>query len=236
MTVEEALREHAWVRAIKPRPSLPAIVDFLELWPMVRTTTLWAEEEDSVTWRASANGAYSAKTAYNLFFLGRRELPCMKELWTAGAPLKHKMHMWLLLKNRLWTADRLASRGLQHPPCCPLCCQEAETAEHLVLQCSFSREVWYHMLLPHRLHRFTPAPDAELSSWWPPISAAVARQNRKELNALIILVARELWLERNGRVFDKVDVLPMELCRRIKAQFELWKLAWRRSGVDPSRE
>jgi hypothetical protein len=39
----------------------------------------------------------------------------------------------------------------------------------------------------------------------------------------MILVTRELWLERNARTFDKVAVLPMELCRRIIAEFEQWK-------------
>jgi hypothetical protein len=40
------------------------------------------------------------------------------------------------------------------------------------------------------------------------------------VNALVVLVARELWLERNARTFDRVVVLPMELCRRIAAEFE----------------
>jgi hypothetical protein len=48
---------------------------------------------------------------------------------------------------------------------------------------------------------------------------------RREVNSLVILVARELWMERNARPFDKITVLPMELCRRIAAEFELWKRA-----------
>jgi hypothetical protein len=48
---------------------------------------------------------------------------------------------------------------------------------------------------------------------------------KKELNALVILVSRELWLERNARVFDKIATLPMELCKRIKAEFAQWKRA-----------
>jgi hypothetical protein len=33
-----------------------------------------------VTWRSTASGAYSAKSAYNLFFLARLLIPCAKEL------------------------------------------------------------------------------------------------------------------------------------------------------------
>ncbi|CAM0955107.1 unnamed protein product [Alopecurus aequalis] len=230
MTVEEALQNQAWVRAIKSTPPLPAIVDFMEVWPAIHAATLTPAEEDRTTWRATANGVYSAKSAYNLFFLGRTDMPGVKELWSARAPLKLKMHMWLALKNRLWTADRLAARGLQHPDSCPLCCQQEETSEHLALQCSYSREVWYHILLVWRLHRFTPACDAVLAHWWPRVSDAVAASTRSEYNELVILVVRHLWLERNARVFDKTAVLPMELCRRIKAELDVWMLAWRNKG------
>lgn len=74
------------------------------------------------------------------------------------APLENKIFVWLALHNRLWTADRLVKRNLQHPPHCVLCCQEEEMSNHLLLECSFSREVWFNLLLGRRLHRFTPQP------------------------------------------------------------------------------
>ena len=116
--------------------------------------------------------------------------PAVEELWSAGAPLIHKLHMWFVLRGRLWTADRLARRGLEHPVVCALCYQEQETVEHLTVQCSFAREVWYSMLLPLRLHRFMPMADSALASWWCSVSAAVPKQLRKDVNSLIILVAR----------------------------------------------
>jgi hypothetical protein len=143
----------------------------------------------------------------------------MRELWSSGAPLKHKLHMWLALKDRLWTADRLEERGLQHPPRCVLCCQEAETIEHLTLQCSYSREVWYGLLLPLHLQQRTPTADSVMATWWPALSDAVPARHGKELNSLVILAARDLWLERNARS----ATLAGELCRRITAEFELWK-------------
>jgi hypothetical protein len=80
---------------------------------------------------------------------------------------------------------------------CALCCQEEETVEHLTIQCSYTREVWYQLLLPRRLHRHTPAPDSQLASWWPNLSNDTPKAERKEVNSLVILIARELWLERN---------------------------------------
>jgi hypothetical protein len=69
-----------------------------------------------------------------------------------------------------------------------------ETIENIMVQCSFYREVWYHMLLPRRLHRFTPPAAAEIKTWWPRVSAAVTHKHRKELNGLIVLISRDLWL------------------------------------------
>jgi hypothetical protein len=58
-----------------------------------------------------------------------------------------------------------------------------------------------------------------MASWWPSLSDAAPPKFQKELNSLIVLVARELWLEWNARIFDKVASMPREreLCRRINA-------------------
>jgi hypothetical protein len=185
------------------------------------------EEVDKVTSKLTKTGTYSAKSAHRAFFLGRTNAVAAKELWSAGAPLMHKMQMWFALKDRLWTADRLARRGMDHPTACVLCCQEPDTGPHIALQCSFSREIWYHILLGYRLHRFTPTVDSELADWWSSLSDAVPKENRKELNALVtlVLVSRCIWLERNSRVFDKFATLPMPVIRRIKEEFEQWRRA-----------
>uniref|UniRef100_A0A8R7TE14 Reverse transcriptase zinc-binding domain-containing protein n=1 Tax=Triticum urartu TaxID=4572 RepID=A0A8R7TE14_TRIUA len=57
-----------------------------------------------------------------------------------------KFFAWLVVKNRCWTLDRLAARSLPHQPCCPLCLQEPETLDHLLIQCFFARAVWFNAL------------------------------------------------------------------------------------------
>ena len=221
-SVAEALNNNAWIRAISGEISVPAIVEFMQVCDYLQTIALAPAEEDRVTWRLSPAGVYSAKTAYEAFFLGRTTVPCAKLLWSAKAPLKYKIHMWLLIKKRLWTADRLAKHRMEHPPHCMLCCQEQETMDHLTLQCSYVREVWFYILSQHGLQRFTPEDDEDISFWWPKVWRAVAAQNKREFNSLILLVARELWLQRNAHVFDRAVSRPMECVRRIIELFELW--------------
>ena len=139
MYVADALLDHKWISAIRGSPSVPTLVDFLILWDLVRVVEVSEVQPDRVTWRLTPNGSYSAKSAYRAFFFGRVAAPGAKELWSSRAPLVFKLHMWFVLRDRLWTADRLSRRGMQHPPVCPLCCQEPETVNHLTLQCPFSR-------------------------------------------------------------------------------------------------
>jgi hypothetical protein len=93
------------------------------------------------------------------------------------------------------------------------------------MRCSFSREVWFRALQPYNLQNQTPTAADELALWWPALSDAVPARHKKEINSLIVLVVRELWLERNARVFDWTATMPVELVRRIVSEFEQWKRA-----------
>ena len=42
------------------------------------------------------------------------------------------------------------------------------------------------------------------------------------MNALIVLTARFLSLERNSRVFDNFATLAHEVCRKVQVEWELW--------------
>jgi hypothetical protein len=148
-SVAFALENHAWTQAFSGEPSVLAIVEFMDLWGRLTGVTLTQGNRDSVKWRLTANNICSAKSAYNLFFLGRSEVP-----------------------------------GI-----------------------------------------ITPTAVSKMALWWPTLSEAVPAKFRKDLNSLVVLIARELWLERNTRIYDKFATMPGSLCRRIQGQFELWKSA-----------
>jgi hypothetical protein len=64
-----------------------------------------------------------------------------------------------------------------------------------------------------------------MALWWPTLSEAVPAKFRKELNSLVVLIARELWLERNAQIFDKFVTMSGPPCHCIQGQFELWRSA-----------
>jgi hypothetical protein len=87
-----------------------------------------------------ASGQYSAKSAYGNLVLGATLFQPYERIWKAWAPPKCKLFMWLVAHKRCWTSDRLARQGLPHPEHCPLCDQEDETLDHLLVSCVFTRQ------------------------------------------------------------------------------------------------
>lgn len=53
-----------------------------------------------------------------------------------------KDEAWLVIHNRLWTADRLQCRGWPNCEFCPLCNQVLESAAHLLYQYRYTIRVW----------------------------------------------------------------------------------------------
>ncbi|WVZ97936.1 hypothetical protein U9M48_043435 [Paspalum notatum var. saurae] len=88
---------------------------------------------------------------------GVEDSPVLRFL--ASSSLWCKFFIWLAIKNRYWTADRLAKRGLPHPSVCPLCDQEEETIQHLLVSYVFSREVWAYFLHALGLSAIAPQSD-----------------------------------------------------------------------------
>jgi hypothetical protein len=52
----------------------------------------------------------------------------------------------------------------------------------------------------------------------------VTENKQREINSLVVMVARALWRERNSRVFDKFATMPTEVWRKIEAELALWKI------------
>jgi hypothetical protein len=137
-TVSEALTNRRWVSDIKGALTLGALVDYLHLWNAITDVVLQSNSEDKHIFSIAPNGQYSASSAYNGFFTGSVAFDHYKMVWKFWAPPKCRFFLWLVAHNRCWTADRLQKRGLNHPPRCPLCDQEPETINHLLVSCTFS--------------------------------------------------------------------------------------------------
>jgi hypothetical protein len=187
-TVLEALANIKWISDIKGALSVGAIVDYLNLWEILSDIVLHPVVEDKHVFSIAADGKYSAKLAYEGLFVGSTSFGHYHLVWKTWAPPKCQFFLWLATNKRCWTADRLAKRGLFHPARCLLCDQEAETLDHILVSCVFTRVFWFNHLKPFGFERLTP--QLGLTSfmiWWEQISEMVSGLSGKGLNSLFFL-------------------------------------------------
>jgi hypothetical protein len=162
------------------------VAEFFHLWGILAVVTLDPEREDSFVWRWSADRNFSARSAYAAFFAGTTVAPVASEIWRSRAPYNCKFFAWLVSRNRCWTADRLQRRGLPQPAACPLCDQEQETLQHLLLGCVVAREVWAWALTRWNILEWMPGAGFEIVHWW--TSLRCPSVVRRDLWMAVILV------------------------------------------------
>jgi hypothetical protein len=227
-TVQDALNGQNWITdLVVDSFTADHIAQFVHLWDLLSDVQLSPDIEDSIIWTISPNGCYSASSAYKAQFMA--SLPCAfgSIIWKTWAPPKCRFFAWLAVQNRLWTADRLAKRGWPHTPSCQLCRCTPETARHILFECRYSRRIW------SAAASWLSCPDLLLSmgtnrpkvlEYWQ-ATAKSPSSSPKGLKTAIMLIAWEIWKERNERVFNGKSSLPSEVMRRIKKEGEAWVLA-----------
>jgi len=143
---------------------MQAIHEYLALWDTLQDIQL-NDQPDQTVWRWANDGAYSAKSAYYMLHSASTPFLGHKLIWKTWAPLRIKIFLWLAFRRRHWTGDRRARHGLEAREMCYLCDQGRETIDHILAECPFTREVWFHIL--QALQRPLPQPAAATTlRWW----------------------------------------------------------------------
>jgi hypothetical protein len=202
-TVAEGVVEMAWIRDLRGTITWDVLSDFLTLNELIADYSINVGVPDKHIWKFSPTGQYSSKSAYDMLFLGSTSLGAYERIWESWAPSKCSFFLWLVMHNRCWTADRLARRGLPHPSVCPLCDQEEETIQHLLISCVFARQFWYSLLSRSGLPNLSPDnANCSLDDWWSRAVEKIPRDLQSGFNSLVILGAWSLWRHRNDCVFN----------------------------------
>jgi hypothetical protein len=221
LSVAAGWQGNAWVRDIGGILSIDATLEFLKLWEAVRLSPP-AGGEDSFRWKWTGSGSFTARTAYHAFFYGRTTLLGTAQLWNAFAPLKFKVFGWLALRDRCWSADRMARHGMNCHSTCQLCGIEDATLNHILLQCHCTCAIWFRILQRWQWAHLTPAKDNTISDGWPSSESRIRVKDRRRFNSLVLLVARSLWLQHNARVFDRDEVPAHTLLELLDSEWLAW--------------
>ena len=102
---------------------------------------------DKPVWTASKKGSYVSSEAWEALREKRDEVIWWKMVWFPLAIPKHAFIMWLAMKYRLLTGERLLKMGYKGEVQCSFCHSYVETRDHLFFECSFSSRIWKFCML-----------------------------------------------------------------------------------------
>ena len=224
LSVKEALSNGRWMKGLQRMGTQEQLMQFLALWECIQGVSL-SLNRDTIEWNLTASKEYSAASAYTAQFVGRMQQRQLEDVWRIQAEGKVKFFFWLLVQNRIWTADRLLARGWPHDDVCSLCDQELETANHLNLFCPYAKEVWvqFQPSYPAATQKISEA--TTVSGWWEGIRRGKMDAQRRQAISLSVYVFWHIWKERGRRIFQG-DAKPASvLASMIKADLVLLAIA-----------
>lgn len=165
------------------------MAEFITLWDLVQDVQ-FTEDEDQIKWKWAATGVYTSKSAYEAQFRGSFTTFEPSNIWRAYTEAKHKFFAWLLIQNKIMTADNLMARNWDSHTICLLCDQENEIAVHLCLNCCYAKEVWVLVTNWTGGVICMPASDEEtMETWWSRSLQPFSKKQRRSVAAYLILTA-----------------------------------------------
>ncbi|PUZ51607.1 hypothetical protein GQ55_6G201900 [Panicum hallii var. hallii] len=96
-TVRDELVNLNWTRGLWKMQTIEEMACFVKLWDLVQAVQL-SDEPDKITWSWTADGEYTAKSAYNAQFMGSFSEFSGTSIWKADSEGKHKFFAWLLVQ------------------------------------------------------------------------------------------------------------------------------------------
>jgi hypothetical protein len=113
-------------------------------------------------------------------------------IWKCWAPSKCKFFAWLLLQNRIWTADRLQQREWPNNYFCQLCFRNLETAHHLFYECPITRKIWDAIATRLGMPQLRPqnwSKTTILEDRWTQTVSTMPKEKRKGAKSILILLS-----------------------------------------------
>ncbi|KAK1390491.1 hypothetical protein POM88_018669 [Heracleum sosnowskyi] len=180
---------------------------------------LWWNNSTTISISSSSENMIIAEIdhlAYNLngqgyFVYGKKSLPThlassssqkksvWKMIWKIKCPPKLRNFLWRVCSNSLPTAYNLFKRSCGISPLCLICSSALETTEHFLLECTWTKLVWFAS--PLGLRQSIPI-SPKLCQWLELlISASPSKIQALDLLTTFTYTAWSIWKMRNSFIF-----------------------------------
>lgn len=100
ITVAQELQDNRWLRPMRRMNSTTQVREFILLWGLIQQVHLDESATDSITWKWTPNGAYSASSAYRIQFLGSIQDNRANFFWKAKTENKCRFFAWLMVHKK----------------------------------------------------------------------------------------------------------------------------------------
>ncbi|XP_011102044.1 uncharacterized protein LOC105180093 [Sesamum indicum] len=152
--------------------------------------------EQMTRW-STLKGLQTSK-AYEYFRPKLARQPWKAAIWKAFIPPKYSFIMWLGLRNRLATRDRL--EFLHEEDLCSLCINTKESAKHLFFECPFSTYVWSHIRVWLGINRRMSTLHSAVK--WLKKEKTGSSVHNKARHLALSCTVYTLWRHRNEFIFE----------------------------------
>ena len=164
---------------------------------------LFDEFEDKVLWINKKNKevVFTVKEAWKALRLDSPKVIWYKLIWFTQCIPRHAFVLWMAMRGRLKTTDRISKWFNVSSVLCPLCNLEDETHCHLFFKCEFSKRIWDNLKPLCKLE--------DLSCNWAEVVSGLSIKTGNNsiwsvIQRLVFgAVVYFLWQERNIRIFQK---------------------------------
>ncbi|XP_022030707.1 uncharacterized protein LOC110931630 [Helianthus annuus] len=205
-TVANIYSHGSWSWPMAWRDLFPVLIqlDQLHLNPTKPDRLLWRDGTDKFD--------FSSSGVWHSIRHKDPEVNWCNIVWFSQCIPRHAFMMWLVMKGKLLTQDKilnweLSRRKNMNMMCCLLCYKNFDSHAHLFFECEYSSQVW--LIIRNKVGMSTVRPIwADIVDW------LLARARSKAAGFFVakILVAAALcfvWQERNARLF-KNQLRPPE--------------------------
>ncbi|GKV48452.1 hypothetical protein SLEP1_g55265 [Rubroshorea leprosula] len=197
-----------------------------ELQNMIEKLRISPGSADNWKWIHSPDGEYSTATAYALLTKQRREeeeAELHKRIWNPSIPSKVAAFNWKVLLDRIPTKLNLLKRGVikeEEERKCVLCEEEEEDSSHLFLKCKIVKWLW-----------------RACANWWG-IKVELQNECKKTFQLFGVWTKKShkregwdciwsaviwlVWMARNKKIFDNVEVNLIKLFELIQLRSFTW--------------
>ncbi|GJR58948.1 RNA-directed DNA polymerase, eukaryota, reverse transcriptase zinc-binding domain protein [Tanacetum coccineum] len=129
-----------------------------------------------------------------------RKVSWHKTVWHPNCIPKHTFILWLAVKKRLCTQDRMAKWYPSKVFECSLCKKEPDSHDHLFFNCEYAQKVWKKVCTIARM-KF------KVDTWANLVDELSSNQNRRNVwtvigNLCLAAAVYYIWQERNLRLFQ----------------------------------